>query len=135
MTNDNGLSYIRSKVVLKTQVSGQKRIEDKLMEQGEMTKKRKDKKHLEKIMTENSKYDFKPKTHSSAVNLGNTKYGGHNFIERMNYLNLAKKEKLENLKTQQRIKKYTSDCTFQPKIDEKLKGFKRSYVDLLVNTP
>ena len=133
MTNDHNYSYLKSKGMLKTNAdSNGKKIEDRLLEQGKESKRIKEKNYMEKLREENNKYDFKPKTSSSKLNLDMSKYGGNNFLERMNYLNCSQKEKLENLKMKSRLEKDYSEYTFHPKIDDKLKNYKRSYNDLLV---
>ena len=61
-----------------------------------------------------------------------TKYGGEDFLERMNFLDSNRKEKLENLKMKSRLQKDLSDYTFHPKIDNKQKDLKRGTKDLYV---
>ena len=132
-THDHNFSYQKSKAaVVKTPTEhANQRIEDRLIEFGQESKKKKEMKYIEKIREESSKYDFKPKINSTKY-FYMEKYGGNNFLERMEYLNCTHKENLENLKMKNRIERDTSEYTFHPKIDSKLKDYKRSFNDLFV---
>jgi hypothetical protein len=67
------------------------------------------------------------------VNVNFAKFGGSNFLKRMEYLKEKKEKKLEETRNQKKEDVDEAELTFHPELSSKSKGLKRDINDLFVN--
>jgi len=115
----------------KKRAKGEKKIEDKLIEQGEALKKRKNELKLQKVKEEEEELIFKPKTHFSS-NKNGLKFNQTDFLKRMSYYKNKHEVKLEEMKGK-KINSFIGDFTFKPKLSEIAKRVGKRTVDDLLN--
>ena len=110
---------------------GEKKVEDKLIEYGEVVKKKKAEMKIQKLKDEENKLIFKPQTISNNSILDLSKVGGEKFFDRMVYYKAKQEEKIRELKDK-KVDNTLVDCTHQPKLTEMAKKMKKRTVSNLL---
>ena len=105
-----------------------KRIEDTLIEYGEIIKQKKAQEKINKLKNEEMQYSFKPKVNKNNNTLLKTNYS-NDFLKRVEQYEKLKEDKIEQIKTTI-IDPDKDDLTFQPKVSKMSKNMKRDINDL-----
>src|SRR5574343_424978 len=106
-------------------------IEDKLIDYGELLKKKKNELKLQKIKEEESELLFKPKTNFSATKNGK-KFNQTDFFQRMSLFRNKHEIKMEEMRNR-RVDHRMNDFTFKPKLSKIAEQVgKRTVQDLYV---
>jgi hypothetical protein len=76
-------------------------------------------------------FSFKPNITKSTANINMGKYGGSDFLQRVEFHKMRQEKKVEELRSQ-RVDTDIDELTFTPHLNYKAKGLKRGLDDLFV---